>query len=452
MGMQKNPSRWPGAVTIVMVLVALSTGAQAQDPEERMFDRIIAIVGEKPILESDLEVELLIREQETGARRPSDPTQLDGIRRALLDNLIREELFAQAAERDTSIRVTNEQVQQEVDEVVRRLRNAAASELAFERELRRAGFYNIDAYRRWRTEQIRRKLLYQAYLRWAQQNGQLRTIPPTEDEIQQAYEQFRGTFGQRPPLVSVRQIVIHAKPDQASLDGAFAVADSLWGLLNEAQEEGYRVDSLFADLAREFSQDPMTAPLGGDLGWQRRGVLVKEFDDHAFAVRPGSFSGPFLTEFGYHIVYVNRRQPGEVLVRHILIQPVVSNEQKQLALAQAEDAALRWRAGASFDSLLTEYGSTSEDRVAEGIPVDSLPPSYQAAITGVPVDSIPPSFELVEQGLPKFVVLKVVDRKDGGEPTIDDMRDTLIQFLGRTAAEERLVEQLRREAYVVITL
>ena len=59
---------------------------------------------------------------------------------------------------------------------------------------------------------------------------------------------------------------------------------------------------------------------GGDLGWNRRGPMVPEFDRVMFALNPGVLS-PSWRPFGYHIIRVDRVQPAEVKARHILHPP-----------------------------------------------------------------------------------------------------------------------------------
>lgn len=81
----------------------------------------------------------------------------------------------------------------------------------------------------------------------------------------------------------------------------------------------------FAKLADEFTEDPSGRGHGGDLGWFGRGVMVKPFEDAAFALKPGEVSGIVESPFGFHIIKLEERRPTEggaaeeVHARHILI-------------------------------------------------------------------------------------------------------------------------------------
>lgn len=77
----------------------------------------------------------------------------------------------------------------------------------------------------------------------------------------------------------------------------------------------------FADLARQYSDDPGSAALGGTMGLMGKGQLVAEYEEAALALSEGEISEPVKTEFGYHIIQLIAIEEERFHTRHILIKP-----------------------------------------------------------------------------------------------------------------------------------
>ena len=125
-----------------------------------------------------------------------------------------------------------------------------------------------------------------------------------------------------------RNVLIHRiKPSEAEVDAYVAAHPELDSSKARAQAEDIlrrlRAGEDFAKLADQFTTDPSGKGRGGELGWFGRGVMVKPFEDAAFALKPGELSNIVETQFGFHVIKVDERRGAqggeEVRARHILI-------------------------------------------------------------------------------------------------------------------------------------
>jgi parvulin-like peptidyl-prolyl isomerase len=122
----------------------------------------------------------------------------------------------------------------------------------------------------------------------------------------------------------------------------------------------------FAALAGQFSEDPGSRTQGGDLGWFGRGMMVKPFEDAAFALKPGEVSGVVESQFGYHIIKLEERRGGqagggaeEVHARHILISfpaaPGDPNSPRMSPRDRARSSVEQDKRAAALDALAARH-------------------------------------------------------------------------------------------------
>ncbi|HEX4600903.1 MAG TPA: peptidylprolyl isomerase [Gemmatimonadales bacterium] len=403
-------------------------------------DRILAIVGQRPILASQIEEQLVLA-QSQGTKIPEDSAGRAAARRQMLSDMVDEQLMVQQAERDTTIKVTDQEIQDNVEQTVQNVKKQFPSTVEFQAQLKAAQFGSEEEWRRWLAEQQRRQILQARLMETLKSKGKLRPIPPTEAQMRAFWEANRAQQPKRPAAISFRQIVVVPKPDSAAQARARQLAESLAVAL--------RHGATFADVAKKYSADSVSREQGGELGWFRRGLMVKEFENVAFALRPGVVSDPVETEFGYHVIQVERAQPAEVLARHVLIAPTISPAQIAIARRQADSVHAALAAGAPFDTLARRYSDPNEPKLADAMPLAQLPPDYAKAVGNDTVPGLKPVFVAgATSSRPRFVVFELVKRLPEGDLTFADVKDRIREALGQQLAIKHYLDTLRRTTYV----
>ena len=425
--------------------VLLSPDVVAQEVVRITVDRIVAIVGDTPIPQSVLDQQELTYLSQ-GGQEPNGPEERNRLRAELLSAIIDQELLIQAAERDTMIQVTEEEIQAAVDEIVRNLRDQYPSMMDLQNELQQAGFTDLDGYRVWLGEQQRRELLQEAILQQLQSSGEIEDRPPTDDELRAYYEANLEQFGTRPATISFRQIVVFTKPDTSALTAALIEADSVRRKLLGGAD--------FTEMARIHSDDPATKDMGGALGWFRRGQgMQRDFEDAAFRLQPGFVSIPIYTPFGFHLIEVIRSEPASVQARHILIAPTVTLEDQQEARVRADSAAQMLRDGVPLDSVTFLFHEPGEERSLTDIPQEGLPDNYKAALAGAADgDVLGPLEQDSGNNRVVFTIVLLQEIRPEGLVSFDDVRDQLRTSMARQAGIGRYLRTLRDATFIEIRL
>lgn len=429
----------------VVTAGAVSLGAQGAEPNVQPLDRIVAVVGSRPILLSEgIEAVNALRAQ--GQPMPRDSAGQFALLRRVINDLIDNEVVITVA-RGYKADVTDEDVARDVEDQYNNAHKQFPSEAEFRDALRRDGFGTPEDYKRMLRESAKRFKLQQMGFDSLKAHGRMSApVQVTEAEVNAAFDATKDRLARRPETVAFRQIVLAPRPTAAARAAARAKAESLLVQLGAGAD--------FANVAKRESMDPGSRDQGGDLGWARRGSgFVPEFERVIFSLPPGQLSNLVETSFGYHIIRVDRVQPAEVKSRHILITPQLDSMDVARARALADTVLQLWQSGTSYDSLAARYHDPAEERsLLDGYPVDSLPAAYRPALEGVGISEFTKPFEIPDPrtGLPKIGIMQVLDRREGGEYTVADWKDRIRSQLTQEKQIRRALDQLRREQYVRI--
>lgn len=435
---------------LVATLIAVLTAtAGAQGPvapsadSTTSIDRIVAVVGDQPILRSEVEEELGKMKAE-GQQMPTDSAAQQQLVTDIINGLIDDDVMVAEAKKQ-KIEVNDNDISGEVDKQVAQIRGRFASDAEYRQQLKLSGFGTPDEYRRWLMDKARRTSLQQKLFEKLRQEDKLPPAPVSEAEVDSFFQASKGQIPKLPATITYRQIVITPQPSAKEDSTALAKAESL---LVEIRKGGD-----FATIAKRESMDLSNKDQGGDLGWHRRGEFVPNFDRVYFALRPGQVSPVIKTTFGYHIIKVDRVQPSEVKGRHILIRPAIDSADVQRARALADSVAKLWRNGANFDSLVAKYHDPSEEKIMpDPFPQAQLPKEYQAAIKGHKAGDILDPFTIMDasRGVPKFFILELTAVDSAREPTLADYRQDIRDRLTQQKGVRRYLDNLRKQTFVSI--
>jgi len=438
--------RWVTGCVLAAALALSPARAVAQEATQ-VIDRIAAVVGDRIILLSEIDEEINQRRGQ-GLQLPQDSAGLATLRREVLNDLIDDEVIYQKARTDTSITVTDQEVLGAVDEQYRQVRSQFRTEPEFRSALEAAGLGTPEEYRRWLTDKQRRAAYQQRYVQKLQQEGKLRGGTVSEADLRRAYEEAMARQGdrRRPPTISFNQIVIEPHASEEARREAFHHADSIRVAIERGAD--------FSDMARRFSDDAATKDNGGDLGFFRRGVMVRQFEEVAFALRPGVVSPVVTSPFGYHIIIVDRVQAAEVKARHILIIPRIGPPELAAARALADSVAALVRHGASADSLARLYGDSAEPRQIGPADRTQMDSTYAREMVDAQAGSVVGPFA-INADIPartRFVVAQVTDVQPERSFSFEEVRDQLRVSVLRERGLRNLISDLRRATYIDVRL
>lgn len=281
--------------------------------KRQKIDGVIATVGDYIILDSDIDKNFL--------ELSSQGNSTENISRCMmLGKLLEERLYAHQALQD-SIVVKDSEINSMMEE-----------KIGIMLEQSRGSMDDLVKYYKKNSEEEFRTYFFEILkmnkLTTEMTNSIIEKVEITPEEVRTF---FKGIKKEELPVfgdeLEISQIVIRPKVTDAEKQ---KVIDKL----NEFKRD-IAAGSSFYSKAVLYSQDPGSKSNGGFMKVNRKTPLVKEFKDVAFSLDEGQISEPFETEFGFHIIYIEKIRGQDVDLRHILIAPKISEE----SLKQAKDKA-----------------------------------------------------------------------------------------------------------------
>ena len=389
---------------ILFSLFTFGLIAQNSTSNRIKVDGVSAVIGDYVILDSDIDKTLV--------EMKSQGISTKGITRCqLLGKLMEDKLYAHHAIQD-SIEISVEEIYSTVDQIIDNFTQQLGS---IEEVLK---FYNKEDESTFRQEIFEINKIQK--LSSMMQAKIVEDVEVTPEEVRIFFESIPKnelpTFGTE---LEISQIVIEP---EVSEEEKKRIVNQLKTFREDVLERG----SSFASKAILYSQDPGSRATGGKYTLHRkRPRMVKEFRDEAFSLEEGEISQPFKTDFGWHILKVDKIRGQEVDARHILLTPKI--ELSQLQEAKTKLDTLRNRLindEISFKDAALELSDEKETKYNGGVLINpqtgdmrfeltNLDPVLYSQIRNLKDGEISlPIIEEDRSGLKKYKILKVSNRFD----------------------------------------
>ena len=404
---------------------------QPSDSLASVIDEVVWVIGDEPILKSDIE-QMRLQAATEGIRFKGNPDC------AIPEQIAVQKLFLHQAAID-SIEVGEAEIASGIDRQIE-----SWTQLAGSRE-------KLEEYKKQTVSQMRTSLHDDYRDRLMVQKMQeklVEDIKVTPAEVRRYFKDLpQDSIPFVPTEVEVQIITQTPRIDQEEIN---RVKDEL----RDYTDRVTRGETSFQTLARLYSEDPGSARQGGEMDYMGRAVLDPAFAAVAFNLTdPKKISKVVESEFGFHIIQLVDKRGDKVKVRHILRRPRVTDEAINKSLLRLDsiatdirDAKFTFEAGASvisddkdtrnnhgLMSQLTQNGRTSRYRMQD------LPPEVARVVDTLQVGQISSPFQMInEKDKTVCAIVKLKNRTEGHKATITEDFQVMKEVVLNKRREETL--------------
>jgi peptidyl-prolyl cis-trans isomerase SurA len=354
------------------IILALMVFTMEGFSQVKNIDRVVATVGDRPILYSDIETQ---RYQLINGGQDLGPNA----RCLLLEQLLFQNLLLTQADID-SVEIGEGQINGELENRIKYFERLLGGRENLEREYGKSIVEIKDEF----YEQIEDKLRAQTV-----QQGITKGIIVTPGQVKSYYNSLhKDSIPYVNAQVEMAHIIIKPKVDEAEKEKLKKELSDYRKLILDGTYK-------FGAIAGLISQDPETAKKGGEVGFVRRGMLVPEFDAAAFSLKEGEITEPFESQFGIHVMQLIERRGDEYNCRHILMVPKVSDSEKRKVISKLDSIVGMVKSGAmTFDEAASKYSEDDETKYNGGVVLNpqngetKIPVNEMDAATFLMVDAM----------------------------------------------------------------
>lgn len=422
------------AITISVFFGILSSPLHS----EEALERIAAVVGSEPILTSEVAAQMQMLAIQRGIK-PQTKVEIAKLQEEVLSQMISEKLFLTEARKDTSIKVTSDEIDQALDEHIKSISGQFQSEDQFLSELAKEGLSLRTFQKRLRPE-MENQIYKQKLV-----GKKISSIFVSRQEVQEFYEKFKDSIPDQPAAVRLAHILITFQPSGKTEDSVKQLAERL--------RKNAAGGADFATLSATYSSG-QAGINGGDLGFISREDVVPEFSRAAFKLQAGEISGVVRTQFGFHIIKCEEMAGPKGHFRHILMEIVPSQADSMLSYKLIDSLMSEINNAVDFRELAKVFSADDESRKQGGelgwFALADLPPEFAGA-----VDSLKESGEICGPVKSQYGlhILKLLERQEARKFSFETDYDRVKEMARQMKTNqyvEKWIEDVKKKTYVEI--
>ena len=417
-----------------------TTATAVKTNPSSIIDEVVWVVGDEPILKSDIESMRMQSEME-GVKWNGNPDC------TIPEQLAVQKLFLHQAAID-SIEVTESDISQSIDD-----------QINYWIQLADGSREKLEEYRKMTISQMRQQMHDEFKNRELIQKMRRKLV----EDITVSPAEVRRYFENLPedsiPMVPTTvEVQIITRQPKVSIEEINRVKDAL----REYTDRVNRGETTFATLARLYSEDG-SARQGGEIGYTPKAALDPVFASVAFNLTdPNKISKIVETEFGFHIIQLIDKRGERINVRHILLKPRVTREALEQASHQLDSLANDIREGKfTFDEAATYVSDDKDTKSNHGIMANAtemtrtskfrmqdLPTEVARAVEQLKVGEISAPFEMINsKGKTVCAIIKLKSRTESHRATITEdfqvMKDVVLAKRREEALQAWVAEKLK---------
>lgn len=399
-------------------------------------DRIIAVVGNEIILESDLQYQMQMY-----ARQNNLTSMNPAIAQQLFQQMITDKIILAKALQD-SIEVKDEEVNRELDYRLKSLIQQVGSE----QRIQEVYGMPLVKIRLTLKEDLVKKMMGDKLKRKKFSNP----VKVSDKEVRDFYNDYKDSLPPAAEEFELFHIYMSRKLTEAekqlSKEKALQILDSVKAGID------------FSDLAKRNSDDKGSAINGGDLGFAKKGVFVKEFEEALFGLNPGEISDVVETEYGYHIIKFIEKKGDQVRAQHILVgfKKLESSDFETIAaLNSIKDSITKNLI--SFEDAAKRNSQDPETKTKGGylgfVPVDKLDSNYVSDIKALQIGEISKPLRIGDDNNYGYELIKIKSKNEPHKLTLETDFDRIKKYataLKENSNYEAWIEELKKSIYVDI--